>query len=82
MELLLIAQQPHQHFNIAKRRRRKRRRQHLYSTTKGQDRGNEWLLDFHTFSQRRRGGLEMEATSVEHFNRTAASSALEEEEEE
>lgn len=26
--------------------------------------------------------LEMEATSVEHFNRTAASSALEEEEEE
>lgn len=57
VELLLIAQQPHQHFNIAKRRRRKRRRQHLYSMTKRQDRGNEWLLDFHTFSQRRRGGV-------------------------
>lgn len=56
VELLLIAQQPHQHFNIAKRRKR-RRRQHLYSMTKRQDRGNEWLLDFHTFSQRRRGGV-------------------------
>lgn len=57
VELLLIAQQPHQHFNIAKRRKRRRRRQHLYSMTKRQDRGNEWLLDFHTFSQRRRGGV-------------------------